>query len=88
MRFLGLSLEDDVPDHSVLTRFRTRLTAVGAWDGLLAQVNAQIQTHDIKVGQGCHVDASITQILRKPKHAYEAVSNRVKRDGPNSDAGH
>ena len=26
MRFLGLSLEDDVPDHSVLSRFRTRLT--------------------------------------------------------------
>jgi len=26
MRFLELSLEDDVPDHSVLSRFRTRLT--------------------------------------------------------------
>ncbi|MCX8519875.1 MAG: transposase, partial [Methylophilaceae bacterium] len=26
MRFLGFSLEDDVPDHSVLSRFRTRLT--------------------------------------------------------------
>ncbi|PXW88329.1 transposase-like protein DUF772 [Nitrosomonas sp. Nm84] len=36
MRFLGLYLEDDVPDHSVLSRFRTRLTAAGAWDGLLA----------------------------------------------------
>ncbi|MCC8997804.1 MAG: transposase [Nitrosomonas sp.] len=24
MRFLGLSLEDDVPDHSVLSRFTTR----------------------------------------------------------------
>ncbi len=35
MRFLGLSLEDDVPDHSVLSRFRTRLTAASAWDGLL-----------------------------------------------------
>ena len=30
MRFLGLNLEDDVPDHSVLSRFRTRLTAAGA----------------------------------------------------------
>ena len=34
MRFLGLNLEDDVPDHSVLPRFRTRLTAAHAWDGL------------------------------------------------------
>ena len=82
MRFLGLSLEDDVPDHSVLSRFRTRLTAAGAWDGLLAQVNAQIQAHDTLVRQGCHVDASITQSPRKPRArpAYEVVSDREERD--------
>ena len=33
MRFLGLSLEDGVPDHSVLSRFRTRLTAAHVWNG-------------------------------------------------------
>ena len=33
MRFLGLNLKDDGPDHSVLPRFRTRLTAAHAWDG-------------------------------------------------------
>ena len=27
MRFLGLFLEDDAPDHSMLSRSRTRLTA-------------------------------------------------------------
>jgi IS5 family transposase len=26
MKFVGLTLEDDVPDHSVLSRFRTELT--------------------------------------------------------------
>ncbi|WP_293006490.1 transposase [Nitrosomonas sp.] len=45
MRFLGLSLEDDVPDHSVLSRFRTRLTQVHAWDNLLKEINQQIQGH-------------------------------------------
>lgn len=64
MRFLGLSLEDDVPDHSVLSRFRTRLTAANTWDGLLEQINRQIQTHNITVRKGCHVDASITQSPR------------------------
>lgn len=39
MRFLGLYLEDDVPDHSVLSRFSTRLTATSAWNGLLAMIN-------------------------------------------------
>ncbi|WP_394809293.1 transposase [Nitrosomonas sp.] len=60
MRFLGLNLEDDVPDHSVLSRFRTRLIALAAWDGLLAIINGQIQTHGVMVTQGCHVDVSIT----------------------------
>ena len=49
MRFLGLSLEDDVTDHSVLSRFRTRLTVAQAWDGLLTQINQQIEIHDIAV---------------------------------------
>ncbi|MBY0499440.1 MAG: transposase [Nitrosomonas sp.] len=31
MRFLGLPLQVDVPDHSVLSRFRTRLTAADVW---------------------------------------------------------
>ena len=82
MRFLGLSLEDAVPDHSVLSRFRTRLTAAGAWDGLLTQMNEQIQMHDIMVRKGNHVDASITQSQRKPrtKPAYEVVSDREERN--------
>ena len=82
MRFLGLSLEDDVPDHSVLSRFRTRLTAAGTWEGLLARINEQIQAHDIVVKQGCHVDASITRSPRKPRArpAYEVVSDREERD--------
>jgi IS5 family transposase len=82
MRFLGLYLEDEVPDHSVLSRFRTRLTAARAWDGLLEQINRQIQTYNITVTQGCHVDASITQSPRKPKTkpSYEVVTDREDRD--------
>ena len=34
MHFLELALEDDVPDHSILYRFRTALTKANAWDGL------------------------------------------------------
>ncbi|MEQ1485399.1 transposase [Methyloglobulus sp.] len=42
-RFPGLPLEDEVPDHSVLSRFRTQLTKAHAWDGLLAEINRQIE---------------------------------------------
>jgi len=82
MRFLGLDLEDDVPDHSVLSRFRTRLTAAQAWDDLLEQVNQQIQALDVTVTKGCHIDASITHSPRKPKTkpTYEVVNDRDDRD--------
>ncbi len=69
MRFLGLNLEDNVPDHSVLSRFRTRLTAAHAWDSLLAQINRQIEAHNMMLIFGCDVDANITQNPRKAKEA-------------------
>lgn len=80
--FLGLSLEDDVPDHSVLSRFRTQLTKAQAWDGLLAEVNRQIEEHHLLVKSGCHVDASITHSPRKPKSkpTYEVVTDREERN--------
>ena len=56
MRFMGLSLEDDVPDHSVLSRFRTRLTQAHVWDGLLEKINQQIQEHDIMYRPGIFGD--------------------------------
>lgn len=31
-RFVGISLDDSVPDHSVLSRFRSELTKKGAYE--------------------------------------------------------
>jgi IS5 family transposase len=49
---------------------------------LLKQINQQIQTLDVTVKAGCHVDASITHSPRKPKTkpAYEVVNDREDRD--------
>ena len=58
--FLGLALEDDIPDHSVLSRFRTQLTKARAWDGLLLEINRQMEARNLLVKSGCNVDASIT----------------------------
>lgn len=80
--FLGLSLEDDVPDHSVLSRFRTQLTKAQAWDGLLVEINRQMEWRHLLVKSGCHVDASLTHSPRKPKTklTYEIVSDREERN--------
>jgi len=86
MRFLNLSLEDDVPDHSVLSRFRTRLTTAKAWDNLLEQINRQILALNVTVTTGCHIDASITHSPRRPKSkpSYEVVNDREERDDERS----
>ncbi|MBP6058374.1 MAG: IS5 family transposase [Nitrosomonas sp.] len=66
----------------MLSRFRTRLTAALAWNGLLEQINQQIQALNVTVSTGCHVDASITHSPRKPKTKppYEVVNDREERD--------
>jgi IS5 family transposase len=66
-RFCGLSLEDPVPDHSIVSRFRTMLTQSGGWDVLLQEVNSQLQGHGLLVKTGILVDASVTESPRKPK---------------------
>ena len=74
MKFVGLSLEDDVPDNTVLSRFRTELTNQGAYEGLLQSINQQLEDKGILVKKGGIVDASITNSPRRPrgKKGYEA----------------
>ena len=66
MRFCGLQLEDEVPDHSVVCRFRKALTQSGAWEVLLAHINSQLTARGVLVKQGGIIDASITPTPRKP----------------------
>jgi len=90
MRFLRLSLEDDVPDHSVLSRFRTRLTVAGAWDGLLNQANRQIHMHDIKVRKGCDDEADAQSAMRVIEVTQPGVDSEARwvRKGSQSVFGH
>ena len=67
MRFCDLQLEDDIPDHSVVSRFRKALSDQGAWDVLLQAINEQLEAKQVIVKQGAIVDAAITTTSRKPK---------------------
>jgi len=82
MRFLAIKLEDDVPDHSVLSRFRTTLTKARAWNHLLEAVNLQLVSLNAMVSDGYHVDASVTISQRKPKGKpiYEVSTDRAELD--------
>lgn len=65
--FLGLALEDQVPDHSTVSRFRSELTKNGGWEPIFNEVNRQLAAHHVIVKEGCIVDASITDSPLKPK---------------------
>ena len=82
-RFVGLSLDSRVPDHSVISRFRTALTKNNAYESLLNEINKQLEEHHILVRTGVIVDASITDTQRKPRgrKTYEAVEDRNEETG-------
>lgn len=67
-RFCGISMDNSVPDHSVLSRFRTALTEKKALERLLKIINDQLSNHGVLVQNGsAAVDASITPTPRGPK---------------------
>ncbi len=88
MRFCGLRLEDEVPDHSTLSRFRTELSKKGAWAGLLRRFNSQLCQRGIMVKEGkAKVDATLTDTLRKPKgrKTYAIAEDRKEDDREDRD---
>ena len=65
--FCGLRVEDTVPDHSTLSRFRSELSEKRAMNRLLAKLNAQLERHGVGVQQGGGIiDAAITPTAHKP----------------------
>ena len=70
-------MDDNCPDHSVISRFRTEMTKRKVYDKLLKEINKQLVKHGILVKQGILLDASVVDTLRKPKGKteYEVVTN-------------
>jgi IS5 family transposase len=66
LRFVGLGLDDEVPDHSRLCRFRKALAhSPGGMAALLQAVNQQLEAKKLLVTKGILVDATITDSARR-----------------------
>jgi IS5 family transposase len=79
MRFCGLEIEDSVPDHSVLNRFRSELTEKKSFDRLLKKINRQLADHKLLIRNGAGIiDATLTDSPRCPKGKteYELAEDR------------
>jgi len=74
-RFVGLSLEDATPDHTVLNRFRNQLVEQGLLEKLFGELDRQLENAGVILKRGTMLDATL--IL--------AVSAPPKEDRPSND---
>ncbi len=58
-RFVGLGLEDPVPDHTALCRFRNRLVAEGRLEALFAALDRQLEAAGLVLRRGTMLDATL-----------------------------
>ncbi len=60
MQFVGLQLEDEVPDHSVISRFRLELTKKDVFEKIFEKINTHLESKGLIVKTGAIVDATVT----------------------------
>ena len=74
-RFVGLSLKDATPDHTVLNRFRNQLVEQGLLEKLFGELDRQLENAGVILKRGTMLDATLIQ----------AVSAPPKEDRPSND---
>src|SRR5690349_20101306 len=65
-RFAGIPLSESVPDHSSVWRFREELAKRGLAEGLLAEVNRQLDAKGLILRRGTLIDATILDAAVRP----------------------
>lgn len=65
-RFAGLSLEEPVPDHTVLNRFRNRLAREGLLEKLFAELDRQLEATGVVLKRGTMLDATLIEAVSAP----------------------
>jgi IS5 family transposase len=68
-RFVGLSLEDAAPDHTVLNRFRNRLIEEKLLEKLFVDLDHQLEKAGVMLKRGTMLDATLIEAVSlPPKH--------------------
>jgi IS5 family transposase len=74
-RFVGLSLDEAAPDHTVLNRFRNQLGETGLLEKLFAELDRQLEQAGVMLKRGAMLDATL----------IDAVSARPTDKRPSKD---
>ena len=75
MRFVGLGLNDAVPDETTLVRFRQRLAKAKLDVWLLEEVNEQLEAAGLIVKRGTLIDATVVASARKSPPKDDAAKD-------------
>jgi IS5 family transposase len=65
-RFVGLPLDEEVPDYSTISRFRAQLAQLKLGDRLFAELNRQLEGCGLLLKQGTMLDATLIEASVKP----------------------
>jgi IS5 family transposase len=65
-RFVGLSLEENVPDHTVLSRFRNLLIEAGLLEKLFFELDRQLEKAGVMLKRGTMLDATLIEAVAAP----------------------
>ena len=63
MKFCGLTIEDSVPGHSTLSRFKKELKDKNAYDPILQKFLKQLSAHNLTIEKGsARIDARLKKL--------------------------
>jgi transposase, IS5 family len=80
-RFAGLSLEETIPDHTVLNRFRNLLIAQGLLEKLFAELDRQLEKAGVVLKRGTMLDATLIEAVSAPSSGERPSSDPDARFG-------
>ncbi len=83
-RFVGLGLQDDTPDHSTISRFRTALEERGLSEKLFGELGGQLERRGLVLKQGTLMDATLVEAQVKKPPFSEGSGGKSLKD-PDAD---
>lgn len=86
-RFVGLGLEEGVPDHTVLNRFRNLLISEGLLEKLFAELDRQLEKAGLMLKRGTMLDATLIETVSRPPSDERASVDADARFGGAKDKG-
>lgn len=83
-RFCGLGLDETVPDHTTLCRFRNRLVELKLLEKLFAELDRQLDAAGLILRRGTMLDATVieTQAARPPRDRGRGLNDGLADHEP------